>query len=244
MLHTMKRGLFVGSVVVVVAALLQRVGARRPRSRSREVRRPRAAHGMMARLRPVRRPWAVSAAPASAAPGFGGPGFGGPGIRRSRQPGAAPACAARRARRRTARRRGAEDDGGVPRASRSPTSRPTSRAARRSPRRRRRRARRAAGLITALTNDGEGRTSTRRSRPAGSRRSRPTRCSRASPRRSPSSSTTGLPFRPRSKAGPLDAAATYLGMTVADVQTALKGGKTLAQLVDGAARRSTASSRR
>ena len=36
---------------------------------------------------------------------------------------------------------------------------------------------------------------------------------------------------PEKKAGPLDAAATYLGTTVDDIQTALKGGKTLAQLV-------------
>jgi hypothetical protein len=42
---------------------------------------------------------------------------------------------------------------------------------------------------------------------------------------------SGPPVLPEKKAGPLDAAATYLGMTVADIQTALKGGKTLAQLV-------------
>ena len=41
----------------------------------------------------------------------------------------------------------------------------------------------------------------------------------------------GPPVPPEKRAGPLDAAATYLGMTVADIQTALKGGKTLAQLV-------------
>ena len=39
----------------------------------------------------------------------------------------------------------------------------------------------------------------------------------------------GVP--PTKHAGPLDAAATYLGMSVADIETALKGGKTLAQLV-------------
>ena len=41
----------------------------------------------------------------------------------------------------------------------------------------------------------------------------------------------GPPVLPEKKAGPLDAAATYLGMSVADIHTALKGGKTLAQLV-------------
>ncbi len=41
----------------------------------------------------------------------------------------------------------------------------------------------------------------------------------------------GPPVPPEKLAGPLDAAATYLGMTVADLKTALKGGKTLAQLV-------------
>ena len=38
----------------------------------------------------------------------------------------------------------------------------------------------------------------------------------------------GVP--PAKRAGPLDAAATYLGMSVADLQTALRGGKTLAQV--------------
>ena len=38
----------------------------------------------------------------------------------------------------------------------------------------------------------------------------------------------GVP--PAKRVGPLDAAATYLGMSVADLQTALKGGKTLAQV--------------
>ena len=41
----------------------------------------------------------------------------------------------------------------------------------------------------------------------------------------------GPPVLPEKKAGPLEAAATYLGMSVDDIHTALKGGKTLAQLV-------------
>jgi hypothetical protein len=41
----------------------------------------------------------------------------------------------------------------------------------------------------------------------------------------------GPPVPPEKRAGPLDAAATYLGISVADIQTALKSGKTLAQLV-------------
>ena len=41
----------------------------------------------------------------------------------------------------------------------------------------------------------------------------------------------GPPVPPEKRAGPLDAAATYLGISVADIQTALKGGKTLASLV-------------
>jgi hypothetical protein len=41
----------------------------------------------------------------------------------------------------------------------------------------------------------------------------------------------GPPVPPTPKSGPLDAAATYLGTTVADIQSALRSGKTLAQLV-------------
>jgi hypothetical protein len=41
----------------------------------------------------------------------------------------------------------------------------------------------------------------------------------------------GPPVLPARKGGPLDAAATYLGMTVEQIHTALKDGKTLAQLV-------------
>jgi hypothetical protein len=41
----------------------------------------------------------------------------------------------------------------------------------------------------------------------------------------------GPPGPPAKKAGPLDAAATYLGMTVAEIQAALKDGKSLAELV-------------
>ena len=41
----------------------------------------------------------------------------------------------------------------------------------------------------------------------------------------------GPPVPPTPKSGPLDAAATYLGMSVADIESALKSGKTLAQLV-------------
>lgn len=41
----------------------------------------------------------------------------------------------------------------------------------------------------------------------------------------------GPPVLSEKKAGPLEAAATYLGISVDDIHTALKGGKTLAQLV-------------
>ena len=224
MLNTMKRGLFVGSVVAVVAALLQR-RRRSPPAVTRSSASARAARGArgFAMFGGPASVGPVSAAPASAAPASAGPACAATAPAwRSRH--------ARRARRRTARRRRAEDGGDVPAASRWPTSRPTSRAARRSPRRRRRRARRAAGLIAALTK--EAKENLDAAVAAGwLTQKQADAVLEGVTEEITELVNNGPPVPPEKSAGPLDAAATYLGMTVADMHTALKGGKTLAQLV-------------
>jgi hypothetical protein len=212
MLHTIKRGLFVGSAVVVVAALCSGSALA---ARGHTKFAPRAAHGMMGGgFGPF-----FMGGPGFGMRGFGGPGFGGPGFGPFGKFGPGGGLLATDVLKQAATYLGvslsdlqADLKGGKTLAQEATAKGKT-----------------AAGLITALTNGAKENLS------AAVAAGWITQAQADAVLERTTEEITALvnngpPVPPEKRAGPLDAAATYLGMTVADLRTALAGGKTLAQV--------------
>jgi hypothetical protein len=231
MLHTMKRGLFVGTVVAVVAALCS-TSALAARGHGKFGPRSAQGGGSFGPFVHVTGPGGDVVigmrgfgGPFPGGPFFGGPGFGpfgkhghGPGMRGG--PGGALLAGA--VLKTSATYLGmsvadlqAELKGGKTLAQVATSKGKT-----------------AAGLITALTSDAKENLTAAVAAGWITQTQADAVLDRVTDEIT-DLVNSGPPVPPEKngkKAGPLDTAATYLGMTVADLVTALKGGKTLAQV--------------
>lgn len=220
MLHTMKRGLFVGSAVVVVAALCSGSALA---ARGHAKFSPRAAHGMMGGFGPFMI-GGPGFGPDGMGPGFGVRVFGGPGMR-GHGPGG-PGMGGPGGILASGVLKTAATFLGIPLATLQADLKGGKTLAEEA----KAKGKTAADLITALTNDAKENLDAAVA--AGwLTQSQATAVLDGVTRGITELVNNGPPVPHEKFAGPLDTAATYLGLTVAEVKAALVGGKTLAQLV-------------
>ena len=224
MLHTMKRGLFVGSAVAVVAALLSGSALA---ARGHAKYAPRGVHGMMGGFGPFARMggpgfgfqgFGVMGGPEFGGPGMRGHGHGGPGMRGPGGPGGGVLASEVLKTAATFLKISLADlqadlKGGKTLAQEATAKGKT-----------------PADLIAALKDAAKGNLDAAVAAGWITQKQADAVLDGVTHELT-ELVNNGPPVPHEHGPGPLDAAATYLGLTVADLQTALKGGKTLAQLV-------------
>src|SRR3954471_6580442 len=223
MLHTMKRGLFVASAVAVVAALVSgsALAARGPSTFA-----PRAAHGLMGGFGPFARTGGLAGpgfgmrfgGPGMGMPGMGGPGLlgprmGGPGMR---GPGGLLAGAVLRSSA-TFLNVSVADLQADLKSGKTLAQEATAKG------------KKPADLIAALTKDAKENLDAAVAAGWLTQKQADAVLDRTTDAIT-ELVNNGPPVPPEKRTAPLDAPASYLGLSVADLRKALEGGKTLAQV--------------